>query len=107
MTTPVDIGTLIVRTPGTVGGRPRIDGTRIAVEHIAVMWNHGYSAEDIVYTKYTHLTLHQVYAALAYYHANKAEIDSSIAEEGAFVERIMREKAEEGHRASKDPDPSG
>ncbi|WP_293270877.1 DUF433 domain-containing protein [Microcoleus sp. PH2017_02_FOX_O_A] len=31
MTTAVDIGTLIMCTPGTCGGHPRIAGTRITV----------------------------------------------------------------------------
>jgi uncharacterized protein (DUF433 family) len=91
--TAVDIGTLIVSTPGTVGGRPRIDGTRIAVDHVAVLWNQGYGAEDIVYTKYEHLTLGQVYAALAYYHANKEAIDASIAAEAELYDRLSREHA--------------
>lgn len=92
-TATVDIGTLIVRTPGTLGGRPRIEGTRIGVDHVAVLWSQGYSAEDIVYTKYDHLTLGQVYAALAYYHSNKEAIDASIAAEAALYDRLAREHA--------------
>jgi len=34
MQTLTDIGTLIVRTPGTCGGGPRITGTRITVQYI-------------------------------------------------------------------------
>ena len=88
MAIAVDIGTMIVRTPGTVGGRPRIEGTRIAVDHIAVLRNHGYSPEEIVHTRYTHVSLAQVYAALAYYHANKESIDASIAEEAELHDRL-------------------
>jgi uncharacterized protein (DUF433 family) len=89
--TPVDIGTLIVRTPGIVGGRPRIDGTRIAVDHIAVLWQQGYSAENMVAEKYTHLTLAQVYAALAYYHCNKDEVDTRVKAEQELHDRLVAE----------------
>jgi uncharacterized protein (DUF433 family) len=99
MTAPIDIGTLIVSTPGTVGGRPRIAGTRIAVDHIARLWTQGYSAEDIVYSIYTHLGLDQVYAALAYYFANRDAIDTSIREENELYVRLA---AEERVRRSKE-----
>ena len=80
MATAVDIGTLIVRTPGTVGGRPRIDGTRIRVSDVAISWNKGHSAEEMVDEIYPGVTLAQAYAALAYYYANRAEIDREILE---------------------------
>ncbi|MFM2060420.1 MAG: hypothetical protein RLZZ507_90 [Cyanobacteriota bacterium] len=28
-----DIGTLIIKSPETLGGRPRITGTRVSVQH--------------------------------------------------------------------------
>jgi uncharacterized protein (DUF433 family) len=90
----VDIGTLIVRTPGIVGGRPRIDGTRIPVAHIAQEIAHGYSPEHIVTELHTHLNLMQIYAAMAFYYANREEIDADIAEEN----REYYEMAEEARR---------
>jgi len=87
----VAIDKFIVSTPGTVGGRPRIAGSRIAVQHIAVWWQMGYNAEQIINRKYSHLTLAEVYAALAYYHANKEEIDAAIIEEEALYERLAEE----------------
>ena len=75
----VDIGTLIVRTPGTLDGRPRIDGTRIGVDAIAREVAFGFAPERLASEEFwPHLTLAQVYAALAYYHANRAEIDADI-----------------------------
>ncbi|MEG3876564.1 DUF433 domain-containing protein [Microcoleus sp. herbarium7] len=87
MTTAVEIGTLIVRTPGTCGGRPRIAGTRITVENIAIDFNAGMSPQQIIDER-PHLTLAQVYAALAYYYANKKQIDAEIAAENAEWERL-------------------
>jgi uncharacterized protein (DUF433 family) len=88
----VDIGTLIEKTPGVVGGRPRIAGSRIAVDHIAMLWRRGYSAEDIVSSVYEHLDLAGVHAALAYYFANRDEIDRSIREEEELGERLAAEQ---------------
>lgn len=90
MTTAVEIGTLIVRTPGTCGGRPRIAGTRIAVENIAIDFNAGMTPQQIIDER-PHLTLAQVYAALAYYYANKKQIDAEIAAENAEWERLEAE----------------
>ena len=71
----------IVRVPGTCGGKPRIDGHRIKVEHIAVCHERmGMSADEIV-TSHPTITLAQVRAALAYYYAHKDEIDADIGKE--------------------------
>jgi len=90
MTTAVDIGTLIVSTPGTCGGRPRIAETRITVENIAIDFNAGLTPEQIIDEK-PHLTLAQIYGALAYYYANKDQIDADIAAENAEWERLEAE----------------
>lgn len=72
-------------TPGVVGGKPRIAGRRIAVQHVAI-WHErlGRSAEEIA-TEYD-LSLADVYAALAYYHDHREEINRSIREDEAFAE---------------------
>lgn len=80
MQTITDIGTLIVNTPGTCGGRPRIAGHRITVHNIAIDSNAGMKPEEIVAER-PQLTLAQVYAALAYYYANKETIDAEITAE--------------------------
>lgn len=82
-----DIGTLIVRSPETLGGRPRIAETRISVQRIAAWYKLGLNAEEIV-ERMGNLSLAQVYAALTYYHANQAEIESYLAAETAAYERL-------------------
>ena len=89
MATAVDIGTLIVRTPEIRGGRPRIAGTGVTVMRIVGWYKLGLSAEEIV-SQIPHLTLAQVYAALAYYHANKEEIEQDLAAEEEEAERLER-----------------
>ncbi len=85
-----DIGTLIVRSPGICEGRPRIAGTGIGVRRIVGWYKLGLSPEEIAH-KISHLTLAQVYAALAYYHGNRDEIEADIAAEEIEVERLERE----------------
>src|SRR3954453_19474499 len=67
----------VVRSPGTCGGAPRIDGTRIRVSQIVLMTEQGMSADEIV-SDFPHLTLAQVYAALSYYHDHRTAIDQEI-----------------------------
>ena len=87
MATVTDIGTLIVETPGVCGGRPRIAGTGVSIRHIAGWYKMGRSPEEIA-DQYGHLNLAQVHAALAYYHANQAEVDTELAEEEAEYDRL-------------------
>ena|SRR6266487_2268292 len=90
MATTIDIGTLITRDPKIRGGRPIIAGTGMTVRRIVGWYQLGLSPEEIA-QEIPHVTLAQVYAALAYYHANRAEIDADIANEEAEAERIERE----------------
>jgi uncharacterized protein (DUF433 family) len=77
----------IERTPDTAGGRPRIRGRRITVQHIAI-WHErlGKSADEIA-AEYD-LTLADVHAALAYYFDHREEIDERMAEDRAFVQAL-------------------
>jgi uncharacterized protein (DUF433 family) len=77
-----DIGTLITHSPNVRGGRPRIAGTGVTVRRIVGWYKLGLSPEEIA-DEFGHLTLAQVYAALAYYHANRDEIERDLAEEDA------------------------
>jgi uncharacterized protein (DUF433 family) len=90
MQTLTDIGTLIVSTPGTCGGRPRIARTRITVQHIINEIKAGITPEEIVQDK-PFLTLAGVFSALAYYYANKALLDAEFA---AYDEECRRLEAE-------------
>ncbi len=86
-TTVVDIGTLIIRDRNLRGGRPIIAETGTSVRRIAVLYKQGNSAEEIARLM-THLSIAQVYAALTYYHANREEIDTDLAEEQAAYEQL-------------------
>src|SRR5437588_1894934 len=78
----------IVSTPGTCGGRPRIDGHRITVEDVAC-WHErmGMSPDEIV-SAYPSITLADVHAALAYYFENREQIDADIREGERFVQEL-------------------
>ena len=54
----------------------------------------GFSPEEIA-DQYGHLSLAQVYAALAHYHANRDQMEAGLAEESAEYDRL-----EALHRAS-------
>jgi len=87
MESAVDIGTLIVRTETIRGGRPRIAGTGVTVQRIVVWYKSGLSPEEIP-DQLSHLSLAQVYAALAYYHANRDEIEQALIEEENEADRL-------------------
>ena len=71
-------------TPGVCGGKPRIAGTRIRVQDVVVLTEQGQSPDEIV-MGYPHITLADVYAALAYYHDNREEIDQQMKASDQFV----------------------
>lgn len=85
-----EIGSLISRRAEIRGGRPCIAGTGVSVRRIAVWHNMGLIPEEIV-RKFGHLSLAQVHAALAYYYANKTEIDSDLEAEDREAESLERQ----------------
>lgn len=85
-----DIGNLITRSPEIRGGRPRIAGTGVSVRRIASWYKQGFTPEEIV-EQFGHLTLAQVYAALAYYHANREEIETDLASEEAAATALQQQ----------------
>jgi uncharacterized protein (DUF433 family) len=93
----VDIGTLITRSPDICGGRPRVAGTGVSVRRIVGWYKLGLSAEQIA-DEFGHMTLAQIYAALAYYHANRQEIESDLAADQAEATRLAAQhsRATEG-----------
>lgn len=88
MSTTLDA--LLVKTPDVCGGRIRIDGTRITVHRIATLYKQGQHAEDIAQT-YPHLTLSQIYTALAHFHANRDEIESDLAAADAEYDELNQQ----------------
>jgi uncharacterized protein (DUF433 family) len=90
-------------TPGVCGGKPRIKGHRIKVQHV-VVWHErmGMSADEIV-SQHPGLTLADVHAALAYYWDHREQIDADIREGREFADRLRSgapsvfDKVRQGH----------
>jgi uncharacterized protein (DUF433 family) len=74
----------IESSPEVCGGKPRIAGSRVRVQDIVVWTEAGQSPDEIV-GSFPHLTLADVYAALAYYHDHREAIDRQIHEDDDFV----------------------
>ncbi|MEX2558886.1 MAG: DUF433 domain-containing protein, partial [Pirellulales bacterium] len=113
MLVPV-IGEYIAVKPGYCGGKPHIAGHRIKVQHIAV-WHErlGMTPEEIIAT-YPSISLPAVYAALAYYHSHRADIDADIEADEQFVEELKKKAGTSRLQqklaeldASRDPLPPG
>jgi uncharacterized protein (DUF433 family) len=91
MQTATDIGSLIVRTPDIRGGRARIAGTGVTVRRVVEWYKSGLSPEEIAH-EIGHLSLADVFAALAYYHANRQEIENDLSDEEQLIDEL-----ESGH----------
>jgi len=78
--TITDIGTLITRSAEIRGGRPHIAGTGMTVRRIVGWYQLGLTPEETL-NRIGHptLTLAHIHAALAYYHANRDEIEADMA----------------------------
>ena len=57
-----------------------------------VWYKQGYAPEEIA-DQYPHLTLAQVFTALAYYHANREEIEADLE-----AERLEADRLEQGYQ---------
>jgi len=87
MALTVEIGQLIERRAELRRGRPILAGTGVSVHRVVGWYQLGKSPEEIA-DNFGHLTLAQVHAALAYYHANREEIEGYLREEDAEAERL-------------------
>jgi len=94
-TATVEIGTLIVQSADIRNGRPRIAGTGVTVQRIVSWYKLGLTPEEIV-AEIEHLSLAQVHAALAYYHANRDEIEAALAQDRSVAREAAREHYEAG-----------
>ncbi len=91
---PTEIETLhvisehIVSTKDTCGGAPRIAGSRIRVKDVAIWHIHQGLSPDEIITRWPHLTLAGIHAALAYYYDRKDEIEAEIEADEARYEEM-------------------
>lgn len=80
MVTRPKIFTRIVRIPGVVGGEPVVAGTRISVR-VIVQYDRIYHHDfEKIVGAFPHITYADIEEALAFYEANRGEIDRYIAE---------------------------
>ena len=71
------------------GGKPRITGHRITVQHI-VIWHErmGLSADEIASNH--GLSLAEIYAALTYYYDHRQEIEEAILADESYVVELRK-----------------
>ncbi|MCP9493000.1 MAG: DUF433 domain-containing protein [Pyrinomonadaceae bacterium MAG19_C2-C3] len=86
----IELNSLVTSTPQIRHGRLCVAGTTTTVHRVVVWYKMGESAETIA-RDYPHLPIAGIYAALAYYHANQAEIETEIAAEQAEEDRLEAE----------------
>ncbi len=86
--TPPLIAEHVVITPGVCGGKARVKGHRITVQHIVVWHERGGMSPDEIASRHPGLTLADVYAALTYYHDHRDEIRASITADELFADNL-------------------
>jgi uncharacterized protein (DUF433 family) len=70
--------------------QPRIAGTTMkVVELVTAQDAYGWSPEELAF-QFPHLTLGQIYSALAYYSDHREQLDQDIARRIALVDDIQR-----------------
>src|SRR6266404_1768783 len=91
--------TNIVCTPGVRGGRPCIAGTGVSVQRVVGWHRLGYCAEEIARI-IGHLSIWDIYSALAYYHTNREAIDRLLVQEDADYDLLAAEFSPPAHAKS-------
>lgn len=72
----------------------RVAGTRISLDSVVINWLNGETPESIV-ENFDTLTLESVYGALAYYLANREEIDEYLKQVEIHAEKLSQKSWEE------------
>ncbi len=87
-----DLGSIIVRTPGILGGKPHIRGHRVGVHRVAAWWRAGLSIEEIG-ERLSTLSPAEIHAALAYYHLHREEVERYLEEDRAACRSVQEDSA--------------
>jgi uncharacterized protein (DUF433 family) len=97
-TAPIDIGSFIYSDPGFRDGRPCIAGTGMSVHAVARRFRQGESAEAIA-ADIPDIPPSHIFAAVAYYLANREQMDAELAAEAAEYDRLYEEwkRARQSH----------
>ncbi len=90
MGTQLSLDQRIEVTAGVCGGKPRIAGHRIRVQDIVAWYEFQGLTPDEIVSGYPQITLADVHAALAYYHAHRDEIQRQMSADEEFVENLRR-----------------
>jgi uncharacterized protein (DUF433 family) len=83
----------IVSTPGNCGGSPRIEGTRMTVRFVVGLYKAG-NEPEIIAARYRNVSLGGVFAALAFYFANREALDAEFRKEEEQELALEREDRE-------------
>ena len=78
----------IVCTPDTCGGKPRIAGSRIQVKQIVMMHERMKMTPEEIVSDFPHLTLADIYAALAYYHDSRETMNAELKADKEWYEAM-------------------
>jgi uncharacterized protein (DUF433 family) len=76
-------------TPGVAGGKPRVAGSRITVQNVAVWHEYLGKTADEICAEHD-ITLADVHAALTYYFDHRQEIDAAIKADEEFVNELKQ-----------------
>lgn len=98
-TLTIDVGTLITNSPQIRNGQPRIAGTGVTVQRVVRWYKLGLSVEEIA-ERIGPLSLAQVHAALAYYYANRQQLDTDMDQEDLEADRLEEEYLSSSRRRS-------
>lgn len=79
------------------GGVLRVGGTRVTLDTVVAVFNHGATAEEIV-LRFPTLRLADVYAVLGYYLRHRDEVETYLARGRAEAAEVRRQ-----HEARHDP----
>jgi uncharacterized protein (DUF433 family) len=77
-------------------GVARIDGTRMKVIHIAKQRVRDGSTPEEIQSAFPHLSLSQVYAALAYYYEHQDALDAQMQKDVQEYEQLLAEARASG-----------
>ena len=77
----------VVSTPNVLGGKPRVEGTRVGVHQVGLLVREHERSTAAIAEEFD-LTADEIDAALEYYDSNPDEMDAIAAETEATRERL-------------------